>query len=356
MNDLNNKKSSINEKPALNIGGANKNKYALIIFIAIIAAILVQYLFPHTGHKNELPQENIQTAESANVALNLGNNTTPQIAVMRTLPIQQIHIPSVLPPPNIVTDEQAIQEQQQRLKSPSLVYSAPGVTSSTVSGQTPSQNPSGNPNQAFADQAANMQVVNVSAKKQINPDNKILQGKIIPAILETAINSDLPGMVRAVVSEDVYGDSGNKILLPRGTRLIGLYNSTLAVGQTRVMIVWTRAITPQYIDIALGSPGIDQLGEAGSTGVVDTHFWQIFGTSALLSVLGVAASSVNTSNSNNEIGAYGNPYQAAVSQGTLNTSNALLQNRVNIQPTIHIAQGTAIQVFVARDLDFSNAS
>lgn len=353
MNDLNNKKSAVNEKPSINISGSNKNKYALIIFIAIVAAILVQYLFPHDNHKTELPQENIQTAESANVALNLGNNT-PQIPEMRTLPIQQIHVPSVLPPPNLISDEQTIQDEQQRLKSPSLVYSAPGVTTANVNAQTTSTNPSGNPNQAFADQAANMQVINVSAKKQINTDNKILQGKIIPAILETAINSDLPGMVRAEVNEDVYGDSGNKVLLPRGTRLIGLYNSTLAVGQTRVMIVWTRAITPQYIDIALGSPGTDQLGEAGSTGVVDTHFWQIFGTSALLSVLGVAASSVNTSNSNNEIGAYGNPYQAAVSQGALNTSNALLQNRVNIQPTIHIAQGTAIQVFVARDLDFSN--
>jgi type IV secretion system protein VirB10 len=194
-------------------------------------------------------------------------------------------------------------------------------------------------------------VVTVSAKRNTNVRYKILQGKLIAAVLETAVDSDLPGMVRAVITKDIYSDAGDVVLLPRGTRLVGQYNASLSTGQTRVIVAWTRAITPQYIDIALGSPNTDQLGQAGMGGEVDTHFWKIFGTSALLSVLGVAASSTNTGSNQNQLN--GNLYQNAVSQGVLNTSNTVLQTKINIQPTVRIAQGSLIQVFVARDLDFS---
>lgn len=227
-----------------------------------------------------------------------------------------------------------------------MVYGETQSDSTRARGST-----GGDSNANFLQQAASAEVVTVSAKRNTNMRYKILQGKLIAAVLETAVDSDLPGMVRAVITKDVYSEAGDAVLLPRGTRLVGQYSASMSTGQTRVIVAWTRAITPQYMDIALGSPSTDQLGQAGMTGEVDTHFWKMFGSSALLSVLGVAASSVNTGTNQNQL--MGNPYQNAVSQGALNTSNGMLQTNMDIPPTVRVAQGSLIQVFVARDLDFS---
>ena len=83
----------------------------------------------------------------------------------------------------------------------------------------------------------------------------IAQGKLIDAVLETAVNTDQPGMLRALVSNDIYGDSGRTILLPRGSRLIGQYNSDVARGQSRVFVIWQRVIRPDGIDVQLDSGG-----------------------------------------------------------------------------------------------------
>src|SRR4029077_18659841 len=135
------------------------------------------------------------------------------------------------------------------------------------------------------------------ASRITDRDYLVLQGKFIDAVAETAMNSDLPGQVRALVSYDVYAESGGRVMLPRGTRLIGEYNTAIGKGQDRLFIVWTRAIRPDGIDIALLSGGTDPLGRAGLPGEVDNHFWTIFGTSALLSIIGARAATagVNTS-------------------------------------------------------------
>jgi type IV secretory pathway VirB10-like protein len=305
---------SINNKPIPKVAGPFKTgKYIGIIFIAIIATIVGQHFIKHPS-KTALP-------------------STPVIETADT-------------------EEQA-KTEATRLKSPSLVYSSTTAAEAPVKQTNTS---SGNPNQFFADQAANAKIITVSAKQLTHTDYKILQGKVISAVLETAIDSDLPGMVRAVIRNDVYSETGDRVLLPKGTRLIGQYNSSITMGQTRVYILWTRAITPADIEIALGSPNINAIGEAGMGGKVDTHFWKIFGTNMLLSVLGASASQYAANASNTNTGVYGNPYATAVTQGILNNSNSVLQTNGNLPPTIHVKQGSVIQVFVARDLDFSGVA
>lgn len=336
------------KKSASQVGGTvATGKIIGIIFVIVLIVIIGQNFFKRAPKEPVEKKEVIQTADMSNVQLNLGGNETAEKIL--PLPPPKIHVPPVLPPPDFARNAADIQAEMTRLKSPSLVFSA---TNETESPRCDDGGANSN-NALFANQVASDKVQTVKAKFQGNTSYKIFQGKVIPAILETAINSDLPGMVRAIVQEDVYSETGEVVLLPKGTRLVGQYNSKVAVGQTRIYIIWSRALTPNNVDISLGSPNTNALGEAGMEGAVDTHFWKIFGNSILLSIIGAAASEVGAQNSNSAVGVYGNPYQTAVTQGILNSSNVVLQNNMNIQPTIHVNQGSIIKVFVARDLDFS---
>lgn len=175
------------------------------------------------------------------------------------------------------------------------------------------------------------------------------QGATIAAVLETAINSDLPGSVRAVISRDVRSFDGSRVLIPRGSKLVGQYKSAAAVGQTRAFVVWTRIITPTGISIDVGSPATDRLGRGGLDGEVDTHFFRRFGSSILLSVITAGttalANSAGGGNANTLI--IGSPTQAN------QVASIALQKQIDIPDTIKVSQGVPVQVSVARDLDFS---
>lgn len=178
----------------------------------------------------------------------------------------------------------------------------------------------------------------------------IPQGSVIPATLETAINSDLPGAVRAVVSRDVRSFDGSRVLIPRGSRLVGQYKSAAAVGQTRAFVVWSRIITPTGVTIDVGSPATDQLGRGGLDGDVDTHFIRRFGSSILLTVVGAGGQALaNSATSGNSttlvLGSSGG-------QGS-NPAAIALQKQIDMPDTIRVPQGAPVQVSVARDLDFS---
>jgi type IV secretory pathway VirB10-like protein len=173
------------------------------------------------------------------------------------------------------------------------------------------------------------------------------QGFVIPAVLETAIDSDLPGSVRAVVSRDVRGFDGAQVLIPRGSKLIGQYKSAAAVGQTRAFVVWSRIITPSGVSIDVGSPATDRLGRGGLEGKADTHFFERFGSAILLSVVSGGVDALARGGSNNTALVIGSPTQAQ------NVAAIALQKQIDIPTTIKVAQGAPVQVSVARDLDFS---
>jgi type IV secretion system protein VirB10 len=196
----------------------------------------------------------------------------------------------------------------------------------------------------FAARASGEAVPTSHVSKIEHPDKVIAQGAVIPAVLETALNSDLPGYARALVSRDVRSFDGSQVLIPRGSRLVGQYKSALQTGQTRMLIVWTRVLRPDGVSIQLGSPTTDDQGETGLAGKVDTHFLQRFGSAILLSVVGGLASAVGPSNT---------VVIGTASQGG-GAAGVALQNDVKISPTVRVLQGAAIQVFVARDLDFSD--
>ena len=177
----------------------------------------------------------------------------------------------------------------------------------------------------------------------------ITEGTVIPGVLETAINSDLPGLVRGINSADVYSHDGSQLLIPKGSRLVGRYQSDTRRGQVRIFIMWTRIIRADGLSILINSPGTDPLGRAGLEGDVDTHFFQIFGAAILFSIidggLDVAVEMARRQGDNS----------TAVIQrdrGMNRAAEMALEDSIRIQPTIHIDQGTRISILVARDLDF----
>jgi type IV secretion system protein VirB10 len=175
----------------------------------------------------------------------------------------------------------------------------------------------------------------------------VAQGAMIPAVLETALDSDLPGFARAVVSRDVRSFDGLAVLIPRGSRVIGEYRPSTAQGQTRAFVIWTRVLRPDGVSIQIGSPATDPLGRAGLSGTVDTHFFQRFGGAILLSVVNAGATALAGSPSTEVV--IGSSQQAT---GLAATASAFAP--ANIAPTIKVPQGAPIRIFVARDLEFTN--
>lgn len=176
-----------------------------------------------------------------------------------------------------------------------------------------------------------------------NPSVTVVQGTIIPAVLETALNSEMPGFARAIVSRDVRSFDGAAVLIPRGSRLIGQYRASSSPGQSRAFVVWSRLIRPDGVSVELASPALDQSGAAGVPGAVDRHFFQNFGSSLLLSVVGALPA----------IAGAGSPTVVIGSNAAAQTAAShAMQSDGRVPPTIRVPVGTPIQVFTARDLSF----
>jgi type IV secretion system protein VirB10 len=195
------------------------------------------------------------------------------------------------------------------------------------------------------------------AEKLAHPRDTVLQGEFIHAVLETAVNSDLPGMVRAEVTEPVYSYRGERILIPAGSRLIGQYASRQENGPAtqRVFIIWTRIITPLGVSILIDSPGTDSLGRSGmGADAINHYFFQIFGQAILFSVLGAGVSNVGVSEESQPNSA--DQFRQSVAESLQDSaSKSLKSNTENISPTLHIYQGSSVVVFVSKDLDLSKA-
>jgi len=183
----------------------------------------------------------------------------------------------------------------------------------------------------------------VTADRLLNPSYTIPQGTVIPAVLETAIDSTRAGGVRALVQRDIFSFDGTRMLIPRGSRLYGEYDASIRSGQNRALVQWTRLIRPDGVTIALDSPSSDPLGRAGIRGRVDSKFFQRFGGAILQSVLDIGVGlAVNEATDGVFVALPGS------------TQNVQIAEPESIQPTLRVRHGTSVSVFVARDLDFSS--
>ncbi|NOW46931.1 type IV secretion system protein VirB10 [Novosphingobium sp. SG751A] len=173
----------------------------------------------------------------------------------------------------------------------------------------------------------------------------IPQGTIIAATLETPLNSDRPGLARAIISGDVRGFDGTRVLIPRGSRLIGEFKADSGAGKRRVMVVWNRLIRPDGVAIRIASPATDAMGGAGIAGRVDTHAIERLGSAVLQSALtlgvNVATAEVSRGGTSVYLG------------GTGQSLGQQLVPSVNRPATVKVGEGAVIAVLVAHDLDFA---
>ncbi|SDR45128.1 type IV secretion system protein VirB10 [Rhizobiales bacterium GAS113] len=193
----------------------------------------------------------------------------------------------------------------------------------------------------------------VSPDRLQNPASAyvVQAGSVIPAALITGIRSDLPGQVTAQVTENVYDSpTGRFLLVPQGTKLIGIYDSQVAFGQDRVALVWTRLVMPNGKSIVLErQPGADTQGYSGLEDEVDHHWMQLFEAALLSSLLGVGTeigSSGNSSNQNDIVQALRRGSSDSLNQ----TGQQVVRRNLNIQPTLTIRPGFPVRVIVNRDL------
>lgn len=186
-----------------------------------------------------------------------------------------------------------------------------------------------------------------AVRPSVLPTQRLLlpKGAFIDCTLETAIDSTLPGMTTCVTATDTFGADGTVVLLPRGTKLVGETRGQVQQGSSRVFVLWTEARTPSGVVIPLDSPGTDALGRSGLSGKVNRHFWQRFGAAILISVInGAVQYAVQSQNQGGAV-----IYDPGATQEVMTDA---LKGTVNIPPTVTVANGSRIQVLVARDVDF----
>ncbi|EJF83326.1 hypothetical protein MCU_01011 [Bartonella elizabethae Re6043vi] len=246
-------------------------------------------------------------------------------------------------PPHMLQDSEEL--ARKRMLSSSLNNG--GSEGSTDTNNKTSNDDSG---------ALNLQPVRLGqshAAQLRNRDLLITQGTQIDCTLETKIITSQPGMTTCHLTRDIYSTSGRVVLLDRGSKVVGFYQSGLQQGQTRVFVQWLRIETPSGVIVNLDSPGTGPLGEAGMGGWVDRHFWERFGGAIMVSIIGDLGEwvrgKINKSRKEDK--------EKTQPQGAHNAESIVtdvLQNSINITPTLYKHQGERVNIFVARDLDFSD--
>lgn len=271
----------------------------------------------------------------------------PQFTVDNSAPVA-----APLPPMSAVAVATPV-DLAARRRAPALVVDFGGgerpaslIKASTDSAMAaPAAKPDGlSADERFADRVGLDEATPAKATAMRDLDAVIPQGAVIPAVMETAINSDLPGLARAMVTRDVKSFDGSTVLIPRGSRVVGQYKSGVAMGASRVFVIWTRVIRPDGVTVQIGSPAADPLGRGGLEGKVDRHFFTRFGGSIMMSVLNAGVAAVSNVRTNSQI-YIGSATEAA------NLANSAKPSTTS--PTIQTPQGAPVTIFVARDLDFS---
>jgi type IV secretion system protein VirB10 len=193
-------------------------------------------------------------------------------------------------------------------------------------------------------------------RKTVSPDHlenpvsryALQAGSVIPAALITGMRSDLPGQVTAQVTENVYDSpTGRYLLIPQGSKLIGTYDSQVAFGQDRLLLVWTRLLLPNGRSIVLErQPAADPQGFIGLEDDVDQHWDRLIMGAVLSTVIGIGAQSGSNANDS--------AIASALRQGSSNslsqTGQQITQRNLNIQPTLTIRPGFPVRVIINRDL------
>ena len=327
-----------------------------------------------SNHPHSPAPDELYSTDHHNVADGLTTLPRDYAGIPRDVPRLGPPLPGDLGRPIVTAEGQSgligLDAEQQRANQETEAARTSKVFASTTAAVTPQHaasqetptNTASSPDEAFAQNGQDRKLLFVNApvdRRTTSPDRLsrpaspfvVQAGTVIPAALITGIRSDLSGQITAQVTENVHDSpTGRFLLIPQGSRLIGTYDSQIAFGQSRVLLVWTRLIMPNGRSIVLErQPGADTGGYAGLEDEVDNHWGALFKAALLSTLLGVGSELGSTSATGNN----GDIIQALRrgSSDSLNqTGQQAVRRNLNIQPTLTIRPGFPVRVVVNRDL------
>jgi type IV secretion system protein TrbI len=323
---------------------------------------------PHNPSPDEL-----YSTDHHNVADGLTTLPRDYAGIARDVPQIGQPLPSGLARPIVSTEGQSapigLDAEQQRANQETEAARTSKVFASTTapvaqpqsSKETPT-NAASSSDETFAQNGQDRKLLFVNApvdRRTVAPDRLsrpaspfvIQAGTIIPAALITGVRSDLPGQITAQITETVYDTPSGRIrLIPQGARLIGIYDSQVAFGQSRILLVWTRLIMPNGRSIVLErQQGTDAGGYSGLEDEVDNHWAELFKAALLSTVLGVGAELGSGADTGSNTGII-QALRLSAANSLNQTGQQVVRRNLNIQPTLTIRPGFPIRVIVNRDL------
>lgn len=244
--------------------------------------------------------------------------------------------------------------KEQRLLSSDFIVGESSAGATVSAATTPPstsqpQYPGAGPHRsALEEDLTPSKITAVAAGRRRNLNMLMPAGTIIPCGQYTYIVSDNPGQALCVVSQDIYSADGSTLLVERGSKVLGERDQPLQLGKSMMKVLWTRIDTPGGVTIDINSLATDSLGASGLPVNVDTHFRERFGAAILLSLISdVGEAAANAANNG------GNTIRFTTTQSAgQELASKALEKTINIPPTGYSVQGSAINIFVARDVDF----
>ena len=180
---------------------------------------------------------------------------------------------------------------------------------------------------------------------------KLLKGTFIECILETTLDTTVPGLTSCVIPQHIYSANGKNLLIERGSRVTGEYTGAVENGLNRIFVLWSQVTTPSGMRIHLNSPGAEILGGAGLTGEIDFHWWKRFGNALMFTLVQDAFDFATSKVTENNGGV---SYTTNTQDGTKELIQEAMKQAGNIPPTLKKNHGERISIFVARDIDFAD--
>jgi type IV secretion system protein VirB10 len=263
--------------------------------------------------------------------------------------------------------EQQQREQEAEAARVSRLFASTNARETVTNAGDPrsgvSSSMAGNNDEAFAQNGQDRKLAFVNAavdRRTTSPDRitkptspyVVQAGTVIPGALITGIRSDLPGQITAQVTENVYDTpTGRFLLIPQGARLVGIYDSQVAFGQSRVLFVWTRLILPNGRSMVLErQPGADAAGISGVEDNVDNHWKELLGAAALSTLLSVGTQVNSGADVTNNNAAIISALRRGTGESLNQTGQQIVGRNLNVQPTLTVRPGFPVRVIVNRDL------
>ncbi|NIK38303.1 type IV secretion system protein VirB10 [Xanthomonas arboricola] len=343
-------------EPVLRSSDIKRLNRKALVFLALVAGLLLLAIFwlAKQGSDDSAP---VKPRAETVVAPALPQNMTSPV---ETAPVPLAQQPSLppLPPMPIDENDSMPAEAPERPRAPTLLERRILAEQSAAAGGNASGTPA-MPGQTGAQPGAQEDEQVTLAKPISNPDGLLVRGTYIRCILETRIISDFGGYTSCIVTEPVYSINGHNLLLPKGSKMLGQYGAGEPTTR-RLQVVWDRVTTPTGLDVTLVGPGIDTLGSAGHPGQYDAHWGNKIASALFISLLSdafkYAAAEYGPETTTIGVGSgviTQQPFESNTAQSVQQLAQQAVEKSGRRPATLTINQGTVLNVYVAKDVDFS---